>query len=75
MKSMQMVPWDMEWRMGSHKKHASMAETISDCKALICGGMGMGAYESIRQLNIKPIVTDMNEIDIAVQAFIDGKID
>ncbi|MBW6475373.1 MAG: cupin domain-containing protein, partial [Anaerolineaceae bacterium] len=59
---------------GSHRKHASMAEIISDCKALICGGMGMGAYESIRQLNIKPIVTDMNEIDIAVQAFIDGKL-
>lgn len=59
---------------GSHKKHASMAETISDCKALICGGMGMGAYESMRQFNIKPIVTDLRDIETAVQAFIEGKL-
>lgn len=59
---------------GSHRKHTSMAETISDCVALICGGMGMGAYESMRQLNIKPIVTDMSDLNAAVQAFIEGKL-
>ncbi|PKO08608.1 MAG: dinitrogenase iron-molybdenum cofactor biosynthesis protein [Chloroflexi bacterium HGW-Chloroflexi-2] len=59
---------------GSHQKHASMAETISDCKALICGGMGMGAYESMRQFNIKPVVTDLRDIELAVQALIDGKL-
>lgn len=58
----------------SHNKHVNMAETIADCKALLCGGMGMGAYESMRQLNIQPVVTDISEIDTAVQAFIDGKI-
>jgi predicted Fe-Mo cluster-binding NifX family protein len=58
----------------SHNKHASMAETISDCKALLCGGMGMGAYESMRRLNIQPLVTDLQDIDEAAQAFIDGKI-
>ncbi|HSM23394.1 MAG TPA: NifB/NifX family molybdenum-iron cluster-binding protein [Anaerolineaceae bacterium] len=59
---------------GSHKKHTSMADAISDCKVLICGGMGMGAYESMRRLNIKPVVTDLRDIDAAVQAFIDGKL-
>ena len=58
----------------SHNKHISMAEAISDCKALLCGGMGMGAYESMRQLNIQPIVTDIRDIDEAAQAFIDGKL-
>ena len=58
----------------SHKKHANMAEVISDCKALICGGMGMGAYESMRQFNIKPVVTQLSDIEEAVQAFIDGKL-
>lgn len=58
----------------SHNKHVSMAETIADCKALLCGGMGMGAYESMRQLNIQPLVTDLRDIDAAVQAFIDGKL-
>lgn len=58
----------------SHNKHVSMANTIADCKALLCGGMGMGAYESMRQLNIQPVVTDISKIDEAVQAFIDGKL-
>lgn len=58
----------------SHNKHVSMAETIADCKAILCGGMGMGAYESMRRLNIQPVVTDLQDIDAAAQAFIDGKL-
>lgn len=54
----------------SHDKHVSMAEAIADCKALLCGGMGRGAYESMRQLNIEPIVTDLRDIDAAVQAYL-----
>ena len=59
----------------SHNKHTSMAETIADCKVILCGGMGMGAYESMRQLNIQPVVTDLSDIDTAVQAFMDGKLE
>jgi len=51
-----------------------MADAISDCEALLCCGMGMGAYESMRRLNIKPIVTDIRDIEAAVQAFIEGKL-
>ena len=58
----------------SHNKHVSMAETISDCKAILCGGMGMGAYESMRRLNIQPVVTDLLDIDAAAQAFMYGKL-
>lgn len=58
----------------SHDKHISMAETISDCKVLLCGGMGMGAYESMRRLNIQPVVTDLYDIESAIQAFLDGKL-
>ena len=58
----------------SHSKHVSMAETIADCKAVICGGMGMGAYDSMRRLNIQPVVTDLYEVDAAVKAFVDGKM-
>ncbi len=59
---------------GSHNKHTSMAETISDCTAILCGGMGMGAYESMRRLNIQPVVTDKADIDEAVNAYIEGKL-
>jgi transcriptional regulator with XRE-family HTH domain/predicted Fe-Mo cluster-binding NifX family protein len=58
----------------SHGKHASMADAISDCEALICGGMGMGAYESMKRLNIKPFVTDSLDPESAVQSYVDGKL-
>jgi len=57
----------------SHDKHVRMANAISDCQILLCGGMGRGAYESMRQLNIQPVVTDIRDIDTAAQAFMDGK--
>ena len=58
----------------SHDKHVSMAEAIADCQAILCGGMGMGAYESMRRLNIQPVVTDLRDIEVAAQAYIDGKL-
>lgn len=58
----------------SHDKHVSMADAIADCKALLCGGMGMGAYESMRRLNIQPVVTDLVDIEEAAQSFIDGRL-
>mgnify|MGYP000882753113 CR=1 FL=1 len=58
----------------SHGKHVSMAETISDCEAVICGGMGMGAYDSMRRLNITPLVTDETDIDAAVQGYVTGNL-
>ena len=58
----------------SHSKHVSMAEAIKDCQILLARGMGNGAYQSMLQLNIKPVVTDIKNIDDAVQAVINGSI-
>jgi predicted Fe-Mo cluster-binding NifX family protein len=58
----------------SHNKHLQMAETIADCEALLCRGMGMGAYESMKQVGIQPVVTDIAVIDEAVMAYVNGKI-
>jgi predicted Fe-Mo cluster-binding NifX family protein len=58
----------------SHDRHSQMAGTISDCQVILCGGMGTGAYQSMRMLNIQPIVTDYQDIDAAVQAYMDGTI-
>jgi predicted Fe-Mo cluster-binding NifX family protein len=58
----------------SHNKHMRMAESIADCEALLCRGMGMGAYESMKQANIHPVVTDIASIDEAVMAYVEGKI-
>lgn len=58
----------------SHNKHVSMAEAIKDCSFVLARGMGAGAYQSMMQLNIRPIVTDIKTIDDAVQKVIDGTI-
>jgi predicted Fe-Mo cluster-binding NifX family protein len=58
----------------SHNKHVSMAEAIKDCKILLARGMGNGVYQSMLQLNIKPVVTDIKNIDDAVKAVINGTI-
>ena len=58
----------------SHEKHVSMAEAIRGCEALLCQGMGYGAYQSMEQVGIRPIVTDIRDIDEAVKAYITGRI-
>ena len=58
----------------SHNKHLQMAEAISDCVALLCRGMGRGAYESMQVRGITPIVTDIEAIEDAVLAYISGDI-
>jgi predicted Fe-Mo cluster-binding NifX family protein len=58
----------------SHNKHLQMSDTIADCDALLCRGMGLGAYESMKMRGIRPIVTDIAVIDEAVLAYVDGTI-
>ncbi len=55
-------------------RHGRMAESISDCEAVLCRGMGMGAYENMKARNIRPVVTDISVIDEAVLAYASGKI-
>ncbi|MGA9049480.1 MAG: DUF134 domain-containing protein [Dehalococcoidia bacterium] len=58
----------------SQQKHASMAEAIKDSQVLIAGGMGMGAYESMKSYKIEPIVTDVTNIDEAIKLYTEGKL-
>jgi len=58
----------------SHDKHIQMSEAITDCEALLCRGMGRGAYESMKVRNIRPMVTDIADIDEAVIAYANGQI-
>lgn len=55
-------------------KHGQMAETITDCEAVLCRGMGRGAYESMQARNIRPLVTDIADIDEAAKAYANGQI-
>ena len=59
---------------GSQVRHASMMETITDCQVLIAGGMGWGAYESLKSRSIEPVVTDVENIEEAVKLYLQGKL-
>ncbi len=58
----------------SQDRHARMAAAILDCDVLLCRGMGAGAYASIQQAGIRPILTDIASIAEAVQAVLEGQI-
>ena len=59
---------------GAQTRHASMMENIADCQVLIAGGMGWGAYESLKSRNIQAIVTDVGTIDEAVKLYLEDKL-
>jgi predicted Fe-Mo cluster-binding NifX family protein len=59
---------------GAQSKHAAMAQSIADCQVLIAGGMGWGAYESLKSRGIETIVTDVENIEEAVKLYLDGKL-
>jgi len=59
---------------GAQSRHAAMAQGIADCQVLIAGGMGWGAYESLKSRGIETIVTDVESIEEAVRLYLEGKL-
>ena len=58
----------------AQSRHARMAAAIADCDVLLARGMGAGAYQSMEQAGIRPVVTDIANIDEAVQAYVEGRL-
>jgi predicted Fe-Mo cluster-binding NifX family protein len=58
----------------AHDRHLRMSQAIADCEALLCRGMGYGAYQSMQARGIRPVVTDIESIDEAVTAYAEGRI-
>jgi predicted Fe-Mo cluster-binding NifX family protein len=58
----------------AQSRHARMAEAITDCQVLLARGMGAGAYYSLEEAGIRPMVTDVANINEAVQAYLDGRL-
>ena len=57
-----------------HHDHNAMMTPISDCQVLLAGGMGTGAHLSLKEHGIKPIITDIHEIQAAVDAYLAGTL-
>ena len=63
---------------GEHHQHAhdhnAMITPIADCQALLTRGMGWGAHNSLKEHGIQPIITEIREIEAAVDAYLAGNI-
>ena len=55
-------------------RHTRMVAAIADCQVLLARGMGAGAFASMQQAGIEPIVTDIEDIDAAVEAYLAGTL-
>lgn len=58
----------------SMRRHERMFENIRGCDVLVSRGMGRGAYEHLLQSGIKPIITDIADIEVAIGAVLDESI-
>ncbi len=58
----------------SADKHNQMLDPVQDCTAVIAGGMGMGAYRSIEQANMRPFITTLRDAEEAAHAYIAGTL-
>ena len=51
-----------------------MIEAISDCQVLICGGMGMPAYNRALNAGMQVFLTNESDIEAAIKAYQSGKL-
>ena len=58
----------------SQDRHTRMVAAIADCQVLLARGMGAGAFASMQQAGIEPIVTDLEDIGSAVRAYLGGTL-
>jgi len=58
----------------SQDRHTRMIGAIEDCEVLLARGMGWGARQSLEQAGITAILTDIEDIDTAVGAYLAGDI-
>jgi predicted Fe-Mo cluster-binding NifX family protein len=55
--------------------HKSFVEMLEGCDTVICGGIGQGAYDSLAQNGIRPVVAAGTlEIEEAVTRFLAGTL-
>ena len=58
----------------SDDRHDRMAAVIADCSVVICGGMGQGAYDRMKANGIRPILSDLRDVDQAAIECAAGRI-
>jgi predicted Fe-Mo cluster-binding NifX family protein len=59
---------------GPVDKHESMAAPVSDCRAVIAGGMGDGAAGALRSQGLAVVLTDETEAEAAALRYAAGDL-
>lgn len=62
-------------QQGSIDQHDLLINLMRDCDAVLARGMGMGMHQRLQQAGIRPVLTDMANIDEAVTAFVAGHLE
>lgn len=52
-----------------------MLAIIEDCTVLVAGGMSRPMNEKMQQYNLRPVLTNKDTIDEALQDFVQGSLD
>jgi predicted Fe-Mo cluster-binding NifX family protein len=61
---------------GGHQAHGGIIGMLDGCNVLICGGIGAGAANAVRQLGLQPvIIPGIDAAEEAVAYFLSGKAD
>ncbi len=56
------------------QRREKMVAVIADCTVVVSRGMGRPMYEALQAANVRPIMTDMPNIDEALQMFSEGTL-
>lgn len=54
--------------------HGPMIDPIRDCQVLVAGGMGSPAYQSLQTAGIRPIITEVRDLNEAARQFAGGTL-
>jgi predicted Fe-Mo cluster-binding NifX family protein len=54
--------------------HSSAAALIADCEVVLSRGMGQGMYRNLQRAGVRPVLTDIVQIDDAVAAYLAGTL-
>ncbi len=55
-------------------RHRMMINPIPDCQVVIAGGMGRGAYDSLKAAGLQPLLTSEKEIEMAAKQYLQGTL-
>ena len=55
--------------------HATMGETLRDCDAILCGGMGRRAAEALKAFGVEPLIVETElPAEQAVEDYLSGAL-